>query len=85
MNAYNIPGPGDAATWGNSAGAIGSPLRDEDPDDTLSIEDEIEACREAREWVESAEVALKLGDVTTFLHRIGTAMDILRSLKDSKK
>lgn len=84
MGAYDLPGPGDAATWGHAARAVGSPLH-EDDEDTASINSQLEACCEAREWVESAEVALKLGDKRTYLSRMRTALDILRSLEGCAK
>ena len=84
MGAYDLPGPGDAATWGHAARAVGSPLH-EDDDDTVTINDQLEACREAREWIESAEVALKLGDKRAYVNRLRSALEIIKSLEGCAK
>lgn len=53
-----------------------------DADEPASADDQIEACREARDWIELAETARQNGDVRTFCHRLGCAMDILKSVRE---
>jgi len=82
MNARDLPGVGDL---GNPFGYVptNSPdFVDHDDARDASADDQIEACREARDWIELAETARQNGDVRTFCHRLGCAMDIPKSVKE---
>jgi len=77
-----LPGIGDT---GNPLGYVppNSPdFVDHDDERDASIADLLESCREARDWIELAETARQNGDVKAFVHRIGCAMDILKSVKE---
>lgn len=77
-----LPGIGDT---GNPFGYVppNSPdFVDHDDERDASVADLLESCREARDWIELAETARQNGDVRTFCHRLGCAMDILKSVKE---
>ena len=81
MNARDLPGIGDT---GNPFGYVppNSPdFVDHDDERDASVADLIEACREARDWIELAETSRQQGDVRAFVHRLGCAIDILKSVK----
>lgn len=66
MNARDLPGPGDAATWGHHASAPGSPDYDERWQDESTIEPDMQ---ELRDWLDTFETAAKARDK----HRMQTA------------
>lgn len=59
MNARDLPGPGDAATWGHHANAPGSPDYDERWQDESTIEPDMQ---ELRDWLDTFETAAKARD-----------------------
>lgn len=66
MNARDLPGPGDAATWGHHASAPGSPDCDERWRDPETIGADMQ---ELRDWLDTFETAVKARDK----HRMQTA------------
>ena len=67
MTARDLPGPGDAATWGHHAKAPGSPDYDERWQDESTIDADME---ELSEWIDTFECAVRARD----FHRMQTAM-----------
>ena len=79
--SVQLPGIGDA---GNPFGYVppNSPDFVDHDERDASVADLIEACREARDWIELAETSRQQGDVRNFVHRLGCAIDILKSVKE---
>lgn len=80
MNPYSTPGPGDAATWG----PCNSPR---DPrwtdNDEVTPDDQVEAMREARDYVGLAETALSQKNFKRYREHLQSALEILQSLAGS--
>jgi hypothetical protein len=82
MNLDALPGPGDAATWG----PCNSPR---DPrwtdDDEVTPGDQVEAMREARDYVGLAETALVQKNFKRYHEHLQSALEILQSLSGSNE
>ena len=59
MNAHDLPGPGDRATWGHHAADPHSPDFEGDDDAQDATETNLEALRE---WLETFQSAARLRD-----------------------
>lgn len=87
MNARNLPGFGDAETFGPAAVAslqlIDEMYRDDQPsdDDTPSIGDRREACAVIRDWLTEAESALMRGDLKRHFECLQEGLDVLSRLR----
>jgi len=82
MNPFNLPGPGDAATWPPEALASLAPLDEATPDDdTPSTADRREACAVIRDWLTEAELALMRGDLKRHFECLQEGLDVLTSLR----
>ena len=69
MNAHDLPGIGDRATWGRRAALPGSPdFEDDDAPDATA--ENLEALRE---WHESFQAAARLHDRRRMEQEIGRA------------
>lgn len=75
MNARDLPGPGDRATWGHRAGLPGSP----DFDDGDAPDTKAENLEALSEWHESFQSAAALKD----WRRMKQAMYFMDSLMKS--
>lgn len=77
MNARDLPGPGDAATWGFHAKAPGSPAYDERWHDESTIDGDME---NLSEWLDTFECAIRARDKDRMLmakSMITSGMDAL--------
>lgn len=80
MNPAALPGPGDAATWG----PCNSPR---DPrwtdNDEVTVDDQSEALREARDYIGLADTALHAGADKRKREHVQAAIEILQSILGS--
>ena len=77
-----LPGIGDTANPFGYVPPSSPDFVDHDDERDASVADLIEACREARDWIELAEASRQQGDVRGFVHRLGCAIDTLKSVKE---
>ncbi len=77
MNARgDLPGPGDAATWGHHAKKPGSHKYDERWQAPETIDDDME---ELSQWIDTFECAIRARDK----HRMQMAKDMADSIMDA--
>ncbi len=82
MNPAALPGPGDAATWGRCNNPRDPRWKD---DDEVTIDDQVEAMREARDYVGLAETALGQKNFKRYREHLQSALEILQSLSGSNE
>lgn len=79
MNARNLPGPGDAATF--SSAALSSLALLDEMDDQPSDNDIAEAVQEAKDWMDTYFAAMNAGNVARARQARARALEIMQSLE----
>ncbi len=81
MNARNLPGPGDAATFGPAAVASLQLLDEMYRDDQPSDNDIAEAVQEAKDWMDTYFSAMNAGNMPRARQARARALEIMQSLE----
>ena len=81
MNARNLPGPGDAATFSPAAVASLQLLDEMYRDDQPSDNDIAEAVQEAKDWMDTYFAAMNAGNVARARQARARALEIMQSLE----
>jgi len=81
MNARNLPGPGDAATFSPAAVASLALLDEMSRDDQPSDNDIAEAVQEAKDWMDTYFTAMNAGNMPRARQARARALEIMQSLE----
>lgn len=84
MNARDLPGYGDAATFSPAALASLQLLEQMDADDQPTADDIEQARAELADWVDTFNAASRRGDVGRMNQAMDFAVSIMASLKVTK-
>jgi len=79
MNPFNLPGPGDAATF--SSAALSSLALLDEMDDQPSDNDIAEAVQEAKDWMDTYFAAMNAGNMPRARQARARALEIMQSLE----
>lgn len=81
MNPFNLPGPGDAATFSPAALSSLALLDEMSQDDQPSDNDIAEAVQEAKDWMDTYFAAMKAGNMPRARQARARALEIMQSLE----
>lgn len=81
MNPFNLPGPGDAATFSSSALSSLALLEEMSQDDQPSDNDIAEAVQEAKDWMDTYFTAMTAGNMPRARQARARALEIMQSLE----
>ena len=81
MNPFNLPGPGDAATFSPAALSSLALLEEMSQDDQLSDNDIAEAVQEAKDWMDTYFAAMNAGNMARARQARARALEIMQSLE----
>ncbi len=79
MNPFNLPGPGDAATF--SSAALSSLALLDEMDEQPSDNDIAEAVQEAKDWMDTYFTAMTAGNMPRARQARARALEIMQSLE----
>ncbi len=80
MNPFNLPGPGDAATFSSAALSSLALLDEMSQDDQPSDNDIAEAVQEAKDWMDTYFAAMSAGNMPRARQARDMAVSIMASL-----
>jgi len=81
MNPFNLPGPGDAATFSPAALSSLALLDEMSQDDQPSDNDIAEAVQEAKDWMDTYFAAMNAGNMARARQARARALEIMQSLE----
>ena len=81
MNPFNLPGPGDAATFSPAALSSLALLEEMSQDDQLSDNDIAEAVQEAKDWMDTYFTAMTAGNMARARQARARALEIMQPLE----
>ena len=81
MNARDLPGPGDAATFSHAALSSLALLEEMSQDDQPSDNDIAEAVQEAKDWMDTYFAAMNAGNMPRARQARARALEIMQSLE----
>lgn len=81
MNPFNLPGPGDAATFSPAALSSLALLEEMSQDDRPSDDEIAEAVQEAKDWMDTYFAAMKAGNMPRARQARTKALEIMQSLE----
>ena len=81
MNARNLPGPGDAATFSSAALSSLALLDEMSQDDQPSDNDIAEAVQEAKNWMDTYLASMNAGNMPRARQARARALEIMQSLE----
>ena len=81
MNPFNLPGPGDAATFSPAALSSLALLEEMSKDDQPSDNDIAEAVQEAKDWMDTYFAAMTAGNMPRARQARARALEIMQSLE----
>ncbi len=81
MNPFNLPGPGDAATFSPAALSSLALLEEMSQDDQPSDNDIAEAVQEAKDWMDTYFAAMTAGNMARARQARARALEIMQSLE----
>ena len=84
MNARDLPGPGDAATFSPAALSSLALLEEMSQDDQPSDNDIAEAVQEAKDWMDTYFTAMTAGNMPRARQARARALEIMQSLEAVK-
>ena len=81
MNPFNLPGPGDAATFSHAALSSLALLEEMSQDEQPSDNDIAEAVQEAKDWMDTYFAAMNAGNMPRARQARARALEIMQSLE----
>jgi len=81
MNPFNLPGPGDAATFSAAALSSLALLEEMSQDERPSDNDIAEAVQEAKDWMDTYFSAMGAGNMPRARQARARALEIMQSLE----
>jgi len=81
MNPFNLPGPGDAATFSAAALSSLALLEEMSQDEQPSDNDIAEAVQEAKDWMDTYFAAMNAGNMPRARQARARALEIMQSLE----
>ena len=81
MNPFNLPGPGDAATFSPAALSSLALLEEMSKDEQPSDNDIAEAVQEAKNWMDTYFTAMTAGNMPRARQARARALEIMQSLE----